>query len=91
MPVPSGKLGESPPSQLPRIVRESPGIHDVTLVNRPCQADSCGNLYVSLDSCFLVFLCPVSHLLPSQSIPSLPHSDPLPLLLPPRLPTQGKG
>ena len=40
MPVPSRNFGESPSSHLPRVVRESAGIHDVTLVNRPCQADS---------------------------------------------------
>ena len=58
MPVPPGMFSESPSSQLPRIVRESAGIHDVTLVSRPCQADCGGNLYISffvvLSSFFVV-------------------------------------
>ena len=60
MPVPPGMFSESPSSHLPRIVRESAGIHDVTLVNRPCQADFGGNLYISffvvLSSFFVVIL-----------------------------------
>ena len=47
MPVPPGMFSESHPSQLPRIVRESYGTHDVALVNRPCQAEFGGNLYIS--------------------------------------------